>query len=469
MSTLRRVLAVIGVSAMLGSCAAPATQSPGLSASTPAASSQPTAAAATASVPLATASAATTASPAPSSSAEPTEEPTPAPTVNPSFAPQSPPQSIVTPAVPAAAATWRSIGWTKYPASSPASHLRAAVRWQGGFVATGDLWWRSETSASTRVWTSTDGRAWQPLPADALGPNAYVASVAPVGDGLVALVFRVKSVRDGERDPADRDTWEVTGPWESWASSDGRTWTGHPGPAFEHPSSMRADLVRGAGVPTVALVAEGQPVAFTTDGVTWRTASLNAFPGGPAGWHPEGTAALSPGFVSVSSSGHAASSVDGAAWTSHELSDACPANGLVAGSSGVILTGSLEADIHDWSETWCTSADGAGWTPNLTLAPLGRVGDQRGDRYEASANGLLLGDGERIVAYRGYKEQAGWASFDGLHWTALRFANGPPTGWVDPWGWETGSGNGGTVTLTPIGLLALDRTTGVLWLGSPSG
>jgi len=462
MPAFRRVLGVIGVGVILGGCAV-SSSSPAPSAS-PSAPAAVTTAAATTTAAQSTPSAAPTPSPSPEPatpppSQVPTAEPAPLPTVNPSFSPPDATASFVTPPAPGPTTAWRSIRWTKYPSSSPASHLRAVVRWSGGLFATGDLLWSSETTASTRAWTSSDGRTWRPVPADAFGANAFVASAAPVGRGLVALVFRTKHLSDGGPNPADPEAWTMTGPWESWTSDDGLAWTGHPGPSFEPPADMRGDLLPAAGGSTVALLVRGQPVAFTADGIGWRSASMDAFPGGPVGWSPVGTGGLAPGLLAVGTDSRTATSADGVAWTEHRLPATCSAERLVAGQSGVILLGSL-GDPHTPQATWCGSRDGVTWAANPSLAPLGST-LCRG----TCPNGLVEGDGERIVAYRGYPSQAGWTSFDGLRWQALRFASGPPAGWNDLWG---GPMNG-QVSVAPIGLLALNPQDGVLWLGSPSG
>jgi hypothetical protein len=77
------------------------------------------------------------------------------------------------------------------------------------------------------------------------------------------------------------------------------------------------------------------------------------------------------------------------------------------------------------------------------------------------ADGILLGNGERMVAYRGEPDQAAWTSFDGRSWTPLAFSGSRPTGLSELF-WHTFDEN-----LTPIGLLFLTTSDGSAWLDTP--
>lgn len=70
---------------------------------------------------------------------------------------------------------------------------------------------------------------------------------------------------------------------------------------------------------------------------------------------------------------------------------------------------------------------------------------------------MLLGDGERMLAYRGGEQQAGWTSFDGRSWRRLTFSGSGPTGWND---WQV------SALLLPIGLMFVNND-GSAWLGTP--
>jgi hypothetical protein len=76
-------------------------------------------------------------------------------------------------------------------------------------------------------------------------------------------------------------------------------------------------------------------------------------------------------------------------------------------------------------------------------------------------NGILLGNGERLVAYRGPPSQAGWTSFNGRSWRRLAFSGPRPAGWTDASGYPY------RTLLTPIGLLFVNAETGAAWLGVP--
>jgi hypothetical protein len=370
-----------------------------------------------------------------------------------------------TPADPAAA--WTGIRWTKVAATDPLAHVRSVTRWAGGFVATGDLV-TTGTSARTKMWVSADGGTWELLRADVFGPTSVVVGVGAIAGGVVALTVQSGTnlyADEASRSPSDLSSWTLEGPWQSWTSTDGRSWTAHPGPGFTVPRNMTGyaypTLLAGAGDGPLALTLDNQPLAFTRDGIAWETASLDAFPGGPAGWKAASIVAFPPGFVAVGDTptgSVALASVVGRTWTSSALPAACPAGDLTAGPAGLILAGS-EGDPHGPTEVWCSSLDGRSWQRLSGYPPLGvaTVGSCRG----VCADGILLGNGERMVAYRGDPDQAGWTSFDGRSWTPLALSGSRPTGLSELFGYPFGE------ILTPIGLLFLDTDDGSAWLGTP--
>jgi hypothetical protein len=342
--------------------------------------------------------------------------------------------------------------WQKQAASNPLAHVRSVTRWRGGFVATGDLVVSGTSSvdvqsAHTKVWTSTDGRRWDPLDASVFGPASIVVGVAATSDGVMSLTMQAG--RWSSNEPrTEVDDWSLTGPWQSW--------TAHPGPAFPPPHSAPT-LVRAAGTSLVALVLDAQPLAFTRDGATWETASLDAFPGGPAGWKASSLVAFPPGYLDVGSSGAgdiALASSDGFAWQGTSLPAACPAGALVAGRSGVILVG-YEGDPHGPTQTWCSSPDGRTWLRLAGYPPLGT--SPEGSCRGICANGTLLGNSERMLAYRAAARQLAWTSSDGRSWTPLALAGTLPVNFSYRL----------VQFLLPIGLFFVDLENGSTWIGVP--
>jgi hypothetical protein len=217
--------------------------------------------------------------------------------------------------------------------------------------------------------------------------------------------------------------------------------------------------VRAAGGGAVALVFGGRPLATTRDGVAWRTVSPTVFPGGATGWRAEDLAALRPGFVTVGEA-LALVSADGWSWRSKPLPAECPSGELVDGRSGVILVGQ-EGDYHWSTETWCSSADGRTWRRLPGYPPLGPRPE--GFVYRGiGPNGALVGDGERMIAYRGAPRQAAWTSFDGRTWRRVAISGElPPIATDEPLAWRYDK------TVLPIGLLYRDSESGRVWLGVP--
>jgi hypothetical protein len=180
-------------------------------------------------------------------------------------------------------------------------------------------------------------------------------------------------------------------------------------------------------------------------------------------------APLRPGFVSVGSadgfvspgtaqSGDLAiASADGRDWDSTALTPDCPSGQLVAGPAGLIVIGSA-GDPHSPVETWCSSLDGRSWMRLPEYPPVGVAGGEVECRGQC-AGGFLLGDGARIVAYRGYPGQAAWTSFDGRAWTRLALSGSRPTG--GDWFWRQ------EAILTAIGLLFIDTEDGSTGFGAP--
>ena len=382
-------------------------------------------------------------------------------------------EGFVTPIPPGAGATWSGLEWHRLGVAQQLAHVRSVTRWSGGFVATGDLLVAGD-SARSKVWVSDDGATWNPVPRDVFGPDSIVVGVAPIVDGV--LVFTLQGAGQVGGEPTWAGTRRLTGPWQSWTSSDGRTWTAHPGPDFELPRSMlfygqdeywynTPSLLAGAGSGVVALVLGSHPLAFTRDGVTWETASLDSFPGGPTGWTPHSLVAFPPGFLAVGYAGAepvALASADGHTWKASALPASCPLGYLLAGPAGLILAG-READPggdkHADSAVWCSSLDGRTWRRLEAYSPLGVF--PGGDGAGRGPDGIILADGERLLAYRGYPKQAAWTSFDGRMWQPVNTLS------VHLKGWGGIDGYSLTPLLTPIGFLLYSTKDGSAWYGAP--
>lgn len=412
--------------------------------------------------PPAPTSAGPTAMPTASPGTTPTAAPSPTPTVTPTPAPVGA-GGFRTPAPPPAGATWKGIRWRKVAADDPLAHVRSVTRWAGGFVAVGDIA-RTDGAAGTKTWVSSDGRTWNLLGPTVFGASAIVVGVAPLGDTVVAFTMEATGPSDNGS-AKEVEGWTLGGPWRSWTSSDGRSWTAHPGPDFRLPSvgyGTTPTLLAGAGNGMVALVYDGQPLAFTRDGAAWETASLAAFPGGPAGWSPGVVASVKPGFLAVGIAGGrevSLASADGRTWTPVGR-PACPPEELFDGSRGLIVTGQ-EGDPHVPTEVWCQTGSGRVWRDLARYQPLGVARGQDESCRGTCPAGILLADGERIVAYRNRTDQAGWTSRDGRTWTTLSFSGPRPTRWRDIYGYPFES------FVSPIGLLLVRGPKGVAWLGVP--
>lgn len=397
------------------------------------------------------------------------EVPSASPTGTPEVAPTSPTTRIgdfVTPVTPAAATAWRGIRWRKLAPTDPLAHVRSVTRWRGGFVALGDLA-VSGATAHTKVWISADGARWDLLGADTFGPSTVVVGVAASDNGVVALTLQ-SGASDGEGNPSDLESWTLTGPWRTWTSSDGTTWSAHPGPDFTLPRDMSGNshptLLAGAGGHLLAIVLGGQPLAFSRDGVAWETVSLDAYPGGPAGWQAASLVAFPPGFLAVGSTpakALAISSADGRAWASRALPSACAPGYITVGRLGLIVT-FVEGDPHSPKTVWCSSPDGRAWRVVSRLAPIGLWDTPDAQECRGTCpNGILLGDGERMFAYRNYRTQVGWTSFDGRSWRRLTFSGSRPAAWSDPFGNQLDK------IVTPLGVLFIDVNNGSGWFGQP--
>jgi hypothetical protein len=361
---------------------------------------------------------------------------------------------------------WTGITWRRLAVDDPLAQFRSVTRWRGGYIARGDarpVEGGEPGALRTLLWTSSDGRSWSPLEAGALGVSTLVVGMAATADGLVALTFDDGSVPQGQD---AGEMLKVARPFRSWTSADGRSWTDHPGPDVDLPDEAYLrpddiDWLQASSTPLLIVAAGSGPPFISTDGITWTreaTSGLStAFP-------PSSIKAVGSGFVAVSDTAMA-TSPDGRTWTKHLLSTGCSANeGIVLGRTGYVATGLIEttvSGVQRW--VWCESPDDLSWHKLPDLSPLGRMsGEAAQECRDNCPDGSLVGDGQRMVAYRGWGDQAGWTSNDGRTWRPLAFQGHPErsTGWLD-------DNCTNSLVLMPMGTRCLTNS-GASWFGEPS-
>lgn len=343
------------------------------------------------------------------------------------------------------------------------------ARWHGGYVATGNAVVTGETSA-TPVWVSTDGGSWSRLGPDRLGPATIVLGIGETAQGLVAVTLQ------GGEDacPYERAACPMlSAPLQAWTSQDGLAWTAHPGPRLELVEGCEGCgidppvVVFGpAGLLVMAGYVEG---AISRDGVSWELLPNDTL---PSSLNAGGVVGLGSGFAGVASrpvtidgtrtrKPIAITSSDARSWTMHRIPvrdfnahAGAGANRLVAGPGGLIAMGATGG--APGFALWWSSTDGREWTELAGYPPLGAwVGEGQGNG--STPNGTLIGNGDRMLAYRGNAPQAAWTSFDGVSWVPLTIEGGPSR-------WETSQNP--DLVLTPVGVLGLGRD-GAVWFGEP--
>ncbi|HEY5628912.1 MAG TPA: hypothetical protein VIR16_05315, partial [Candidatus Limnocylindrales bacterium] len=260
----------------------------------------------------------------------------------------------------------------------------------------------------------------------------------------------------------------------TWLSDDGAVWQMRGGPIFAQPRRISgAVLAAGTGATAViawneasatAAVVTGH-LAATTDGANWSEVPAGAL---PSGFTVTDLAAAPGGGFLVSGK----SIVDGLASAALLRSDAAarawtpvalpqdpsldvPERAsvvwhLVPGATGLLAVGDSPT-----RELWWWSADGRRWTAVPDFSPVGASGCPGSTQpCGAYADGLVAGDGERIVAVGGAGASGAavtWAARDGALWQRLRTPSQVPRGRPI------------AITLLPGGILLTD-STGV-WFG----
>ncbi len=284
-------------------------------------------------------------------SAVPNVEPTAVPTPLASVAP-----TLVATSGPAASQTPDQITWD----------VRLGPHRVSDLVSTGDLLVAVGTAGMTveagdiaGIWTSPDGRSWEP--AEVTRPAGVIAAVAAGPGRLVA----VGSVEDGVSRPA------------AWTSVDGRTWQALPASAFagsagREPGALD-DIAAGPG----GFVVVGSEVG--------RRGSR------AAAWH----------------------SADGLTWTRSQADmGGDSAGSVVPFGSGYVASGWAPGEDGDARALFWTSADGRTWT----AAP-----DTK-DLHDVGSSPVLAAAGQHLVAFGGRShafagtEPSVWTSQDGVTW-----------------------------------------------------
>jgi hypothetical protein len=259
-------------------------------------------------------------------------------------------------------------------------------------------------------------------------------------------------------------------------SSDGVSWTAHPGPEI---SLVDADGVccdppiLEAGVPGL-VVFDWEPTGFraatSRDGIAWEVQQTGPF-STQFGFYRDSVVAFGSGFLAVGeeSAGDtvravAMTSSNGSQWASQRLPRTGFAPGwiprglgtsagqLVAGSAGLIAIGGIAS--APGAGLWWSSLDGRTWRPLPKFPPLGIwFGDSVGNGTQP--NGTVVGNGERMLAYRSEGNDAAWTSFNGRSWRPLAISGARPP-----------SDQGVAAILLPVGLMWIG-SDGSTWLGEP--
>ena len=424
-------LALFAAALLVAACGA--TSNPELTgSSTPSVppTSGPTAPGSCASGATCTTSVATT---APATGSAPSASTGPAASSTPAAGPTPAVRSFVTAAPPT---TWASLAWQRLAPDDALALVRSVVRWHGGYVAVG---W----DATTPVWTSVDGARWDLLPdgtSTTFWPGQLVIGMAPLADGLVALTMGAGPNSCGD----DILCQSFDPPLVEWTSTDGRTWRPHGAGDLTFPPGPETPAPLLAAGPRGLLIVSGAgavPAVTSVDGRTWTGVAASALPGN---LRIAGVAPTATGYVLVATQvvGPAdfravvLTSPDGRTWSAPvplpwaATTVVTTSTGadwgvdrLVVGSGGMIADGRFIATPG--ASLWWQSAAGTRWRLLPAYPPLGPT-TCTGEGCGGQPAGLLVGDGQRMLAMRGGPDAAAWTSGDGLNWEALSVSGDVP-------------------------------------------
>jgi hypothetical protein len=249
-------------------------------------------------------------------------------------------------------------------------------------VAVGTAGSSAESGDVAGVWTSADGRTWEP--AKVAQPAGTMAAVAAGPGRLVA----VGTVEDGTSGPA------------AWTSVDGRTWEALPASTFAgsagHEAGPLGDIATGPG-------------GFVVVGSEVGAGGSRA-----AAWH----------------------SPDGLNWT-RTRSDlgGDSAGAVVSHGSGYVAAGWSPGENGDDRALFWTSPDGLTWA----AAPDAK------DLHDVGSTPVLAAAGQHLVAFGGKShawvatEPIVWTSQDGVTWqreassgVVVPLPSGPPLASDEP-------------------------------------
>jgi hypothetical protein len=352
---------------------------------------------------------------------------------------------FATPVPPAATATWTGLRWHRLAPDDPLALVTSVLRWRGGFIALGRQ--PSAPNTDTPVWTSLDGAHWTPLwfnTSTTFWPGTEVGSIAEVRGGVVAMTqLEAQSVL-------------------AWTSADGHSWgcaCGVPLPA----ETQGPPLLAAGPTGLVAASTTTGALATSPDGRHWTVVPDRAHPSGFSLFDLRGTATgyvaggqLSGGAATLLN-GTAATlwSSDGRSWVATTLPLATPratpasvVTSLVVGRSGLIALG--RSYTVPEAALWWQSSDGRHWRLLDGFPPLGPT-TCHGGGCGAGPDGVLVGDGQRMVAVRVGPDAGAWTSSDGRVWRRLSVTGDVP------------NGTSLQVVLLPGGVLLSDGST--TWFG----
>ncbi len=376
------------------------------------------------------------------------------------IAERSPFAGFTTPAIPRAG-LWTALRWRRLEPADPLGLVRDVIRWRGGYVAVGQD--DPPEAGGTPVWTSVDGSRWVPLPFGAVGsfwPGAVMLGMAAVPAGLVAI-----TEESGEDCPVCSP---LDGPVLAWSSGDGRTWRPHGVPSGWRPGPIGTGPLLAAG-PSGVLLASAGPgsrLLNSADGARWRELPAEAF---PAAVVLGDLVAAEGGYLAVGrwlgpSAGLAAAlwSADGSRWSARpDLMPTSPVlvagtgstvDAVAVGSRGVIAVG--HSVTVPGPALWWQSTGHGRWQVLEDYPPLGAWSPD-GAAIRAGPHGILLADGERVVAIRGAPDAAAWVSADGAAWQAVTLSGDLPSEHVTD------------AALLPGGVLLVEG--GTAWYGAAVG
>ncbi len=354
--------------------------------------------------------------------------------------------------------TWTGLDWRRVAPDDPISLVASVLHWRRGWVAVGSV----GQPPATPVWASNDGSHWEALPFNTpttFWPGVAVLGVVELPTGLVALTEVVEC-----NQPCSSILVPVP-----WTSPDGRTWTPNGLPPTWLASAPAQPPLLAVG-PAGLIVASSGPAAHlatSTDGSVWQDLPTSSLPatfwlsdlrGTPTGYVAVGRLTTSGAHQDAASLW----SADGRHWSqvpiilptaaANGLDSGSAVASLVVGRNGMIAVGRNVA--MPGAALWWQSADGRHWLALPTFAPLGPT-TCTGEGCGGEPNGVLIGDGDRIVALRGGTDAGVWTSTDGSTWRRLSQSGDIPG--------ETAR----QAVLLPGGILLSDGAT--TWFGQAQG